>query len=985
MARLRRPHRLSLAIVAVILASVSGVTVAPRGGLISANAATPVLRSVSTNATNSTNFTAAAPAGETAGDTLIAALQINGTGTVAPPAGWALIGSTNYGGDVTYSYSKIAGCFEPTSYTWTSTGYSNGSISILDYSGLNSPTPVNAWAGGMGYGSSGVAPAVTTTATTVPLILVTFDGAPASLSPTDPTGWTRRWFQHSYEWTYGADNLSPAAAGSLPAVTVATGTNDIYTAQQIALTIGTQPSPVCPAFPTVTVSSTQTGNSCNFQYGTNDPYNTTLYGITAPAGEPSPTQRLLDLNPPFVRVNSNTDGGEAALTLPFPAPYTSADSHSIPAWDFTHQVNALGAAPQSMEHLLDISSPPDVMFTGSGKLGPVGAPPSSGTLGLGTLADLSYRDLASYMANLVRYYNTGILATGSGATVSFGATSLTDTSQSLSAYGNGTYSVTVNSVTPDGRVTWQTAAITSVTGASTVNVSAWPKGTPAAGSAYNLASTVPPITSPVNATPWPRPPHVGPVRDWEIMNEPDLSNSFYPRTSPTVTPPSPTLTGVTVAGGTLVPGTTYAYRITAMSIAGAESLPGPEIQVTLGSGQNAVQVGWTATTNIGLSPYAYGIYGRRAGGELAMVVVGRDAPSGLTWTDSGGVTPAGGFSTSGLPTADSTVGYQLFRAHEYRKMWDVVVPAMKAVDPSIKVVGPTIGGPTSLAQTDVITTAVTSGPGDRSYLSSADFVPVLMSNPVNPPDVVSVHGYGGSGGTSDSDALMLTGAGVGLGIDGLISRYRGGVQPYVGNTPVWQTEANDQAAWFNSTDFRGVTQFDSAWLSSFFARMCTGIPQVRASFQYEWANGNTWSLIGSFAPPSTCPPQPACTSIASGRPLLPYWTLYYLTRLIPPGSKLLSVSDIPTGLDLIAVATPPAYTKIEVLVVNRLVGSTAGLGTATTLGVALGSVTSKATQEWLVDQNTDLVKGPSAQQLGAVSNVTLNMNGYAVAIVEFAP
>jgi hypothetical protein len=55
------------------------------------------------------------------------------------------------------------------------------------------------------------------------------------------------------------------------------------------------------------------------------------------------------------------------------------------------------------------------------------------------------------------------------------------------------------------------------------------------------------------------------------------------------------------------------------------------------------------------------------------------------------------------------------------------------------------------------------------------------------------------------------------------------------------------------------------------------------------------------------------------------------------------------------------------------------------VGVALGSATSKATQEWLVDQNTDLVKGPSAQQLGAVSNVTLNLNGYAVAIVEFAP
>ena len=166
------------------------------------------------------------------------------------------------------------------------------------------------------------------------------------------------------------------------------------------------------------------------------------------------------------------------------------------------------------------------------------------------------------------------------------------------------------------------------------------------------------------------------------MNEPDLGNSFFPRTSPAVLPPTPILTQV--ATGSLAAGITVAYRITAMNIGGSESLPAPEITTTLAAGMHGVKLSWNATTNIGLSPYAYGIYGRTAGAEKAMVVVGRDSggtlASSFSWTDYGSVSPAGGFTGSGLPTNGSTAGFQLFRPHEYRRMWDVVVPAMKVRD-----------------------------------------------------------------------------------------------------------------------------------------------------------------------------------------------------------------------------------------------------------------------------------------------------------------
>ncbi len=52
---------------------------------------------------------------------------------------------------------------------------------------------------------------------------------------------------------------------------------------------------------------------------------------------------------------------------------------------------------------------------------------------------------------------------------------------------------------------------------------------------------------------------------------------------------------------------------------------------------HGVKLSWTATTNIGLSPYAYGIYGRTAGAEHAIVDVRPEVGAGDI---DGGVLPA---------------------------------------------------------------------------------------------------------------------------------------------------------------------------------------------------------------------------------------------------------------------------------------------------------------------------------------------------------
>src|SRR5260370_13655559 len=100
-----------------------------------AHAAGPALRSVSSSTANDSNFTAAAPAGEAAGDVLVAALQVNGKGPITPPTGWTLIGSaisgpnligTTTGSNATTTYVKVAGTVEPATYTCSSTVFSSG-------------------------------------------------------------------------------------------------------------------------------------------------------------------------------------------------------------------------------------------------------------------------------------------------------------------------------------------------------------------------------------------------------------------------------------------------------------------------------------------------------------------------------------------------------------------------------------------------------------------------------------------------------------------------------------------------------------------------------------------------------------------------------------------------------------------------------------------------------------------------------------------
>jgi hypothetical protein len=121
----------------------------------------------------------------------------------------------------------------------------------------------------------------------------------------------------------------------------------------------------------------------------------------------------------------------------------------------------------------------------------------------------------------------------------------------------------------------------------------------------------------------------------------DLTNGNYTPPVPSLSvPTSPTLTPST-AGGTLLAGTNYNYRIAAINVFGS-TLAGPEAStnaITTGS-TSSIAISWTAVSGA----ISYEIYGRIAGSELLLATV-----AGTSYIDTGAITPAGV-----LPLSDTT-------------------------------------------------------------------------------------------------------------------------------------------------------------------------------------------------------------------------------------------------------------------------------------------------------------------------------------------
>ena len=285
-------------------------------------------------------------------------------------------------------------------------------------------------------------------------------------------------------------------------------------------------------------------------------------------------------------------------------------------------------------------------------------------------------------------------------------------------------------------------------------------------------------------------------------------------------------------------------------------------------------------------------------------------------------------------------------ARQYLTMWNTTAPRMLAVDPSIKLVGP----------------SVASASGNNS----GNYIALLMAGATPKPDVVSFHGYGGWI-DSQSDAFLFGGGCCGI---DAIARNLESVQTWAPGIPVWITELNVNADWGDDPTHRPNNAYGAAWGASAFRRLALG--GVAALFQFEF--GDTGNANFQMVDPQTSQPR------------LPYWRDYYLAHYFPAGSTLLSASSSVAGIETLA-ARAPGSNNVHVLVVNRQMASQSavgGPGLPATVHVKvgnLGGITQVSIRQ--LDNETPLTSGPPAATLPVGNSATVHFAGYGAALLDF--
>jgi hypothetical protein len=295
---------------------------------------------------------------------------------------------------------------------------------------------------------------------------------------------------------------------------------------------------------------------------------------------------------------------------------------------------------------------------------------------------------------------------------------------------------------------------------------------------------------------------------------------------------------------------------------------------------------------------------------------------------------------------------------QYVALWNATATKMKAVDPTIKLVGPAPSNHPSLV----------SG----TLHDSTDYVPLLLANSSIKPDAISFHGYGGWD-NAQSDRLLFDGSGGGgirADIDGLAD-IKSWIAQYAPGTPVWLTETNVSAAPGLDASQRPWNAFSAAWGASLFRAMVLGGLSVIHQFQFLESK-----QLGLIDP-------------TTGTPLLPYWRDYYLSRYFPVGSPILSSTSSAGAPEVeVLAARQPGGSNVRVLVINRQVNAASkgiGLPVTVTLQVQNLMGVQSATMRTLdAGTMTQLLSGPPVVNLTASTTQTVAFTGYGAALFEFS-
>jgi hypothetical protein len=346
----------------------------------------------------------------------------------------------------------------------------------------------------------------------------------------------------------------------------------------------------------------------------------------------------------------------------------------------------------------------------------------------------------------------------------------------------------------------------------------------------------------------------------------------------------------------------------------------------------------------------------------------------------------GGFDMGGVhfqsPSSHAITWWGVFNeyninglsAHDYVTLYNTVVPAMLAVDPTIK-----------LSALELSDFGLNTGQAGDPMLSLPTFLAPATSGGVNAQvDVLSTHFYG-SCNQSDSDATEF--AAIPQFVANLNYFYEQlQLRSDLANVPVWVTENNVNADSLNNgksncnpaqsfvTDQRGTSAFFSAWRTYAFSQL--GKAGNRALYHWSYTGDKQYAEVDG-----------------SGNPYLSYWVDKTLAGFYPsnaafPGADILTFTTTDSS-SIETLATRDNAGVVRVMIVDRAVHAPSdnnGDGDPRTVIVDTSNFGTFAAVSLLtIDATTNLANGPTGAAVSVSSRIPVSLNGYGVAFLSLTP
>jgi hypothetical protein len=316
-------------------------------------------------------------------------------------------------------------------------------------------------------------------------------------------------------------------------------------------------------------------------------------------------------------------------------------------------------------------------------------------------------------------------------------------------------------------------------------------------------------------------------------------------------------------------------------------------------------------------------------------------------------------------------------AAQYVTIYNTVVPAMLAVDPTIK-----------LSAIEYSDYGLGTGDGGDPITYLPNFVAPANAGGVNTQvNLLSTHFYSTCNQSDTDQTLMNTVPGFAANVSYFYKEIQ--TRPDLGNIPVWVTENNVNADYAASNgmstcnpnqvfvdDHRGTSAFFAAWRPYVFSQL----GKVGNQALYHWAYDGD---------------QQYGEVDTSGNTYLSYWvdqTLATIYRSTPsaPGPNILDLAATDTST-VETLATEGTGGVVTVMIVDRAVHSTTdnnGTGLPRTVIVdvsGLGQGSFGSASLLTIDAATSVASAPTPVSVTPASRMNVTLPGYGVAWLQLTP